>query len=301
MRDLRVRLAELGLSTLGDLTDTYDDVTVAIVQDFQRARGLPITGEADETTWTRLVEAGWHLGQRLLFLARPHQRGDDVADLQVRLAQLGFNPGRIDGIFGPLLEHALIDFQRNCALPDTGVLSLATLFELQRLSSVATSRSLVNEARDVAGFNDANLGPVIVTGQSALAQLVAASLEGSFNVRLLENDSPDRVAETANSLRATVVLSFEPFETRNSVHLHYWASYRSHSRQGEQLASAFAGEFSACEGLPRVEVTGMALPILRETRMTTLQIEHGPTTQFELEALAEAMSRVLKVFFHRLA
>ena len=28
-------------------------------------------------------------------------RGDDVAELQVRLAQLGFNPGRIDGIFGP--------------------------------------------------------------------------------------------------------------------------------------------------------------------------------------------------------
>jgi len=43
-------------------------------------------------------------------------RGDDVAELQVRLAQFGFNPGRIDGIFGVLTEEALNEFQRNCAL-----------------------------------------------------------------------------------------------------------------------------------------------------------------------------------------
>ena len=99
-----------------DAPSTYGDETVALVESFQRAKGLAITGVVDENTWNRLIEAGFQLGERLLFLSHPNLRGDDVAELQVRLAQLGFNPGRIDGIFGPLLDEALSDFQRNCGL-----------------------------------------------------------------------------------------------------------------------------------------------------------------------------------------
>jgi len=82
---------------MADPPDLFGDETIALVEAFQRARGLSITGEIDDVTWTRLVEAGWRLGQRLLYLVHPYLRGDDVAELQVRLAQLGFNPGRIDG------------------------------------------------------------------------------------------------------------------------------------------------------------------------------------------------------------
>ena len=42
-------------------------------------------------------------------IARPMLRGDDVAELQVLLSQLGFNPGRIDGIFGPTTGDALAE------------------------------------------------------------------------------------------------------------------------------------------------------------------------------------------------
>ncbi|MGA1038531.1 MAG: peptidoglycan-binding domain-containing protein, partial [Ilumatobacteraceae bacterium] len=66
-----------------------------------------MTGCCDELTWTALVEAGWTLGDRLLMITAPNLRGEDVAELQRILARLGFNCGRVDGIFGPDTAGAL--------------------------------------------------------------------------------------------------------------------------------------------------------------------------------------------------
>ena len=68
-----------------------------------------------------LVEAGWRLGDRLLVLAAPQLRGDDIAELQDALNQLGFDCGRPDGIFGPATVRALEDFQRNGGLTPDGI------------------------------------------------------------------------------------------------------------------------------------------------------------------------------------
>ena len=274
---------------------------MAIVEAFQRSRGLPITGKVDATTWSRLIEAGWRLGQRLLFLDHPNLRGDDVAELQVSLAQLGFNPGRIDGIFGRLLEDALIDFQRNCAIEPDGTLTRETMHELIRVTSNGARRSLVTEARDVAGFNDVSTGPVVVCGDSPLAALLARDATDLMRVTLLSESSIDEVAAFANANGAAAVISVQSLKQVEGVHLHYWASYRSHSRRGEQLASAIAAALARSQQLPRVEVTGMALPILRETEMTTLHIEHGAGSPEALEELALVISRVIDEVIHRQA
>ena len=77
-----------------------------MVEAFQRARGLPITGVVDATTWERSSRRAGDSAIDCCTSTRPYLRGDDVAELQVRLAQFGFNPGRIDGIFGPLTGEA---------------------------------------------------------------------------------------------------------------------------------------------------------------------------------------------------
>jgi hypothetical protein len=53
--------------------------------------------------------------------------------------------------------------------------------------------------------------------------------------------------------------------------------------------------------LPKVEVTGMALPILRETKMITLHIEHGLDKDEALEELAGVIATVLDEVIHRRA
>jgi N-acetylmuramoyl-L-alanine amidase len=245
------------------------------------------------------VEAGWHLGARLLYAARPFLRGDDVAELQVRLARLGFNPGRIDGIFGAQTEIALIDFQQNRALEPSGTLSRATLDELLRMTARAEASRLVTDARDEAGFDTVADGPVVITGTAPLAQRVAARLREHVDVHHLPDTPVDEVAEFANRSGAAVVLSFALLDEVLGIHLHYWASYRSHSRRGERLATELATELSHYRDLPRVELTGMALPILRETRMTTIQIEYGDQRSEVVERVAEVITGVISAVFHK--
>jgi N-acetylmuramoyl-L-alanine amidase len=60
----------------------YDLELEAAVRRFQRDRGLLESGLVDLTTWRAIVEAGYRLGDRLLYLRRPPLRGDDVAWLQ---------------------------------------------------------------------------------------------------------------------------------------------------------------------------------------------------------------------------
>lgn len=293
------RLASLGHLSTNDALETFGEGTAALVEAFQRSRGLPLTGAVDGTTWECLIEAGWRLGHRLLYLSHPNLRGDDVAELQVRLAQFGFNPGRIDGIFGVLTEEALNDFQRNCALEVNGTLTRATLVELVRMTSTHTSRSLVTDARDRAGFHDVPSGPLVVSGQSPLAPLLAQKCERFFKVEVFGDESPDAVAAFANANGAAFVISLQTLKHIDGVRLHYWASYRSHSRRGEQLASQIAAAFTKADDLPRVEVTGMALPILRETKMITLHIELGDLEVETLEELAEVIATVFGEVIHR--
>ncbi|MBW4029882.1 MAG: hypothetical protein HIU57_04290 [Acidobacteria bacterium] len=297
MRDLHDRLTSLGLVPLDNLGDIFSEATQATVQAFQRSRGLAITGVVDVTTWTRLLEAGWVLGDRLLFLVKPYLRGDDVAELQVRLSQLGFDPGRVDGVFGPLLDRALSEFQRNCGLESNGTLTQRTLIELRRFSP-ASDRTLVSEARDGAGFEQTPRGPILVWGQSPLTRTITQRLP------LVDADesrvrwSVEQIAGYANSVGALGVIALSEQPEWNGVHLHYWSSYQSYSRRGEQLASAVANAISRDDIGLRIEVTGMALPILRETQMTTIHLEHGPLSSKEARLLTDAIATAIRDFFH---
>jgi hypothetical protein len=108
----------------------------------------------------------------------------------------------------------------------------------------------------------------------------------------------EQVATYANAVGALGVLSLVQQPDWSGIHLHYWSSYKSYSRRGEQLASAVANAISRDDVALRLEVTGMALPILRETQMTTLHVEHGEMPLEEADQLAKAISQSIHDFFH---
>jgi hypothetical protein len=53
-------------------------------------------------------------------------RGDAVRDLQVQLVNAGFDPGQVDGIYGPRTAEAVRQFQAWVGLPETGEVDEAT-------------------------------------------------------------------------------------------------------------------------------------------------------------------------------
>src|SRR5262249_7355316 len=111
VRDLQERLAAAGL--LVRIDGHYSNATRDAVESFQKQRGLRVDGICGPETWAALIESGFALGDRLMYLCQPMLRGDDVALLQRRLNALGFDAGREDGIFGRETEAALGAFQRD--------------------------------------------------------------------------------------------------------------------------------------------------------------------------------------------
>lgn len=147
VHDIQRRLDELGRVVAPDPPGEFAAGTYAAVRGFQQSRGLSADGIVGRDTWRSLVEAGYSLGDRLLYLTRPTRRGDDVRDLQERLNRLGFDTGQVDGIFGPETRDAVVDFQANAGLLDDGTAGPATIDALRRLhrSHQAVAASVVRE------------------------------------------------------------------------------------------------------------------------------------------------------------
>jgi N-acetylmuramoyl-L-alanine amidase len=253
------------------------------VRAFQDHRGLHASGECDEATWLALVEASWRLGDRPLRLVAPNLRGDDVSTLQTCLGRLGFDCGRVDGIFGTLTANALEDFQRNCGLTVDGVCGPVTARALDVNSSrtgsgpgVATIREL--EALGNVGASVRELRVVVgqFGGLSSLARSVAQALR-AHGARVISVDELDAAvqAAAANRHAASVYLGFEP-RAESAATVAYYSTEGFESAGGRSLASHLADALRSTPVAADVRTAGMRLPVLRETRMTAVVCTLGP-------------------------
>jgi peptidoglycan hydrolase-like protein with peptidoglycan-binding domain len=98
--------------------------------------------------------------------------GDAVRSTQLLLTTAGFDPGPIDGIFGPATEAAVENLQRDAGLPVTGVVDATTWAALEaatpailvqrgdRGDDVRTLQQLLTGAGFDAGVIDGVFGPL---------------------------------------------------------------------------------------------------------------------------------------------
>lgn len=65
-----------------------------------------------------------NLGERALYM---WSSGDDVAQLQQKLNNIGFSAGKVDGIYGPITRNAVTRFQKASGITPDGVVGHQTL------------------------------------------------------------------------------------------------------------------------------------------------------------------------------
>lgn len=251
---------------------------------FQRLRGLRVDGECGPQTWAALVEAGFWMGDRFLYHRRPMMRGDDVADLQRRLSALGFDTGRVDGIFGGQTASALADFQRNTGLAPDAILGGSTLRELLRVTARHADAALVSTVRDRERMRMAPrtlLGRRIALGEEGGVAVLVGALgrrlraEGAVVVPLSHPEGSAQ-AEQANAAGAEVYLGLRLDPDRSGCAAAYYAGYRYESSGGRHLAELVQALGAAALGVTAGGARGMALDVLRETRMPAVVCEVGP-------------------------
>jgi len=66
-------------------------------------------------------------------------KGADVKELQEKLAQVGYQVGKIDGVYGKSTTEAVKRFQRNRGLKADGVAGTKTIEELKKLTGDSTT------------------------------------------------------------------------------------------------------------------------------------------------------------------
>jgi N-acetylmuramoyl-L-alanine amidase len=305
VRDVQHRLIALGHAVDADELDgTFGGSTAAAVRAFQQQRGLLVDGDVGPETWFELVEAGYSLGDRIVYLRYPYFRGDDVRALQRRLNSLGFDAGREDGIFGERTDRAVRDFQKNVGQASDGIVGPETQQAIERLRPPidAPGRHQVREAEVVSRMSSTLSGALLAVDAGhggddvgaevggireadltlQIASDVADELErrGAQPVLLRDDQAAPAVRDRvkmANAAGAEVCLSIhlnhhqDPAAEGSSAY--FYGAGASHSPAGQRLADLIQEELVSRLGLLDGRTHPISIAMLRETRMPAVQIE----------------------------
>ncbi len=293
IRDIQDRLRDLGFSTAPDAGGLFGDGTAAAVTAFQQSRRLTADGMVGRETWRTMVDAGYELGDRLLYHRMPMLHGDDVADLQRRLNAIGFDAGRVDGIFGPATLAAVLDFQQNRHMAEDGVIGAEVVLELEGIGreTAKMGRHHVRERVWLAALPPSLVGLRVFldpfcrdeheaaeawTAAGGAALTVREAGGQAFLARSADTRPAERLrAQHANEIASDLILGFCHPGT-DVAGVFYFASAQSHSEAGSAIAAGLAGRLG-------VRAAGRSAPLLRATR--------APSVIISLPRLDSALGR----------
>jgi len=280
--------------------------TVNAIKRFQQDRNLLVTGNIDEETWQELVDAGYRIGDRLLYLKNPPFRGDDVKTLQLWLKTLGFYKYNENGIFCQKTHNALTEFQKNMKISADSILGGETLKHLKSLKRIIESHSSSNYPfiKDLSKFNNTGGFKVIldygenindtVSGINYFKDkvyicrsiagycrdmLAATGLEAQVTVGEDDNMNlflTDRI-NFANKSNADILVSLNLAyccdQDANGSSCFYFKGARSYSITGRMIANLIQDNLVKETGLLDCRVHGANYAILKETLMTAVLVE----------------------------
>ena len=291
VRDLQRRLLGAGLRVDADeLEGTFGPSTEASVRQFQQARGLPTDGVVGAETWGQLVEAGYRLGDRTLYLRSPAFRGDDVRELQRMLNALGFDAGKQDGIFGRRTADGVREFQRNVASKVDGIVGLDTVHEMTRYRPPleGPSRAVVREQEAARGPGLSLSGSIVAidvedAGGSGAPEAIAAALadelerRGARPLLLRSSGEPSSVHDRirrANAGEAAIWLSVSLGASGEAgCECFHFGTPSTHSPMGRRLAGSILSSLVSRLRLQDRGVHPRSIAVLRETQMPAVLVE----------------------------
>lgn len=282
--DVQTRLLRLGYDLgLTGVDGVFGDETEKAVKHFQEKRERMVDGIVGPETWREIVDAGYRLGDRQMYLKEPPLRGDDVRELQATLNNIGFNAGRVSGVFGNQTDRAVREFQRNVGLEIDGIIGETTVQALDnfrmRVSSGGITgvwdRSALEQPdplheRRIVIDNDGRDFTVRIS--AALCDLIrrAGAKPLTVPATISQTDAKER-AWFANEAEADLFLRVElgepdEFIKRGSV-CEYFDNGEFFSARSKAIAGLLQDEIVSAMRVFDNGIEGKNLTILQATKM----------------------------------
>lgn len=143
----------------------YGSTTKEAVALFQKAKGLPVTGRADDSTRAaieRAAGAGYRPGGGVVYAEG--NRGSMISDMQVRLQAAGYLKGGIDGVYGEDTTNAVRAFQKAKGIPVSGAIDEMTYSALRNVDASSAPSASYEESGE--GENSSAGGSLYSIGDS---------------------------------------------------------------------------------------------------------------------------------------
>jgi N-acetylmuramoyl-L-alanine amidase len=215
--------------------------------------------------------------------------------MQSMLSRLGFDCGRVDGIYGPLAVRAVSEFQQNCGLLPDGVCTREVVAALHRVSThtgEGPGIAVLRETESLTQHRGNEQRRVVIgsyAGMAAITQQVLRRCREDYElVTLVESDATTQ-AQSANRFSADVYLGFEA-ATDDACVVQYYEVPNFVSVGGRSLANAVCAHLR--ERIPEISVhsEGIRHSALRETRMPAVLCSLAPMSIISLKTSAIALA-----------
>ncbi|WP_245396078.1 N-acetylmuramoyl-L-alanine amidase [Brevibacterium permense] len=319
--NIKAQMARLGLHVGDTETADFDRDFELGVRQFQQDRGILCDGVLGPETFSALEQARYQLGDRVLrFDPVRVLSGDDVVDLQTKLAGLGFYPGRIDSEYASLTEAAVKELQMSLGTKVDGVTGPQTLrglnaidrnqdtgnlFALQERARVAASGTslvgrtfVIEAATTVVDFQTLPM----TDEQSALERQITLDIASRLVGRLeaigagallLEGDAVE--VNRADTLGASAVITVTADVSKSKDANGLATFYFGHERQsdlnsptGQKLAELIQGELVARTGMQDCRTHARTWSSLKRLKTPKVHVVSGYlTNQDDLENLQD--------------
>ena len=303
----RIRLLGYGLGP-GEIDGIFGPQTENAVKKFQQDRSVSVTGIVDDECWQELVDAGYFVGGRMLYLKEPPFRGDDVKTLQLWLKTLGFFKNNESGIFDKNTYNALTEFQKNMQLNPDGILGGDTLVHLNSLKRIINEKQSSNFPiiRDFKRKKDKKIKVILDYSElpadaikekkgyhknemqicSRIADKCRVFLEEEkFEVIETVNKSGKffpglysrikRANKSKGDLLVSINLNYCPDPKASGSSCYYFKGLKSFSVGGKKIAEMIQEKLIKKLKMTDCRVHGTGYAILKDTSMTSVLVEPG--------------------------
>lgn len=234
VKNVQAHLAAAGFSPKHQ-NGVFDERTEGALKAFQRRSGLEATGRVTPQTWKALQKSLILSSKAAAPSQALYERSGAVKASETLLKKLGFNPGKIDGLFDKKTRNAVRAFEKQQGLKVDGVISAGELDKMKKLTKGVTLGQLhaimpslpMSKARQYLPFLNAAMAEAKINTRQRKAMFLAQIAHESVELRYFEEIASGAAYEGRTDLGNTHPGDGVRYKGRGPIQLTGRANYRA--------------------------------------------------------------------------